>query len=74
MKTKDGFDIRVGDVVYLASGGMAMTVGTLDCPAPATGQVGVIWFTEAGELRENTIPSELLVARPEVFMQAAGRN
>jgi uncharacterized protein YodC (DUF2158 family) len=49
-----------GDVVFLKSGGQAMTVAAVD-----EDSVECLWLGEAGELFRETIPSIALTIAPE---------
>lgn len=40
-------DLKVGDVVWLKSGGPAMTVENID----SDGKTTVVWFIDTGELK-----------------------
>ncbi len=49
-----------GDVVFLKSGGQAMTVAAVD-----EGNIECLWIGEEGELFRETIPGIALTAAPE---------
>lgn len=56
MKYESRYDLRVGSVVYLISGGPRMTVTKL----LYFGKVSCRWFNGLGVLQEETFPSHAL--------------